>query len=72
MAGKYLPVFECSLCGAWTRNGDFLTGPGRMNQLGQREWWNFMCFGCQEDQRVLSALRGWERRKRDSLGRAVK
>lgn len=54
MPGKNLPMFECSVCGMWTQGGDFLTA-GRVNQLGQREWCNFVCFGCQHDHRVLPA-----------------
>ena len=34
----------------WTQGGDFL-GVGRAIQFGEKEHYNFVCFGCQHDQR---------------------
>jgi hypothetical protein len=47
---RRLATFECGVCGIWTQGGDFLN-VGRANQFGEKEHYNFVCFGCQHDQR---------------------
>jgi hypothetical protein len=47
---RRLATFDCGVCGIWTQGGDFLS-VGRANQLGEKEHYNFVCFGCQQDQR---------------------
>ena len=47
---RRLATFECGVCGIWTQGGDFLS-VGRANQFGEKEHFNFVCFGCQHDQR---------------------
>ena len=69
MAGRNLPLGECSVCGTLTHRGEFLTA-GRVNLLGQREWWNFVCFGCQRTGKT--DRKNGPPRKHDSLGQAVK
>ena len=58
-------VWQCSVCDAWTRYGDFLPSGNCNRRTGETPCDNFVCRRCQKEaadrRAVHEAVKRWER-----------